>query len=135
MNQDPVIKQRSLYFLRDSDSEQPPAREAALVLRELEGVYTADAQQDHCVSLSYDLRHICLEIIESVLADLGFCLDNSLMARLQRGLIYYTEDNERASIGASYDLPHSTQEAFVQAYQQRPHGCRDPRPPAWRKYQ
>ncbi len=46
------------------------------------------------VYVEYDLAHCSEEAIERWMVHEGFTLDDHLMARLKRGWIHYTEENE-----------------------------------------
>lgn len=128
-----VIKQREIRFRRGIDGNM--LADAAALLGGADGVLAATPRTDSLtVELRYDLRRIGLELIEDALAELGYPLDASLGARMHRALVYYTEETQRANLGIDYDLPHATQEAFVEQWRQRPHGCRDHRPAHWRRY-
>lgn len=109
-------------------------REAAGLLADADGVAAAEVVAPRYLRVRYDLHRVGLEILEDALSELGFPLDAGLGARLHRALIYYTEETQRANLGIEYDLPHVTRDAFVQAWRQRPHGCRDHRPAHWRRY-
>lgn len=108
--------------------------EIASLLAEADGLASAEIRPGPCLRVRYDLRRVSLEIIEDALAELGFAPDAGLSARLARALVYYTEDNRRATIGVGQDLPRATRDAFVRTWRQRDHGCRDHRPPHWRRY-
>lgn len=133
MDPSEVIKQRDIAF----HGETPPGmlREAAALLGDADGVLAVSvAAEGAMLRVRYDLRHIGLELLEDALAELGYPLDVGLGARMHRALIYYTEETQRANLGIDYDLLHATQDAFVEHWRQRPHGCRDHRPAHWRRY-
>lgn len=56
--------------------------------------------EDGCLSVRYDLSHHTLEVLENRLVDHGYHLDNSLLQKIKRALIYHCEacqlDNLRA---------------------------------------
>ncbi len=56
------------------------------------------------VSVEYDLRLCSEEAIEHWMVKTGFVLDDSLMERMKRGWIHYTEENTRDNLGSK---PHS----------------------------
>ena len=46
---------------------------------------------DGCLSVSYDLSQHTLEVLEELLVKHGHHLDNSLLHKIKRALIYYSE--------------------------------------------
>jgi len=129
---DDLIKHREVCFCPlHSDPDQ--AQSALLLLTDVTGIAGVAKRSAHCLEITYDLRFISLQIIEDALRDLGFHLDNGLLAKLKRALFYYTEETQRANLGDQPALPFTSQ-VFINRYQQLPHGCRDPRPPHWRGY-
>ncbi len=127
------IKEREIHFTENRPGEDQAAA-AAELLRGIDGVDSVEVSASGRLRLQYDLRRISLEVIEDALAELGFGLDEGLMARVQRALVYYSEETQRANLDVEYSWAPRTREAFVKAYQRRPHGCRDGRPPHWRRY-
>jgi hypothetical protein len=74
------------------------AQTAMLLLSGIKGVINLHLIDAHCLRISYHLSWLSLKMIEDVLLELGFHLDNSLMAKLKRALFYYTEETQRASL-------------------------------------
>jgi hypothetical protein len=127
-----IIKQRELCFSPlHPDPDQ--AQSALLLLSGVSGIHAVTKKSRYSLEILYDLRLITLHIIDEALVELGFHLDNSLLAKLRRALFYYIEETQRANMGYHQDI-NSTQEVFVNRYQQLPHGCRDDRPTHWREY-
>jgi hypothetical protein len=114
------------------DAQQ--ARSAALFVRRLPGVECAEALTPHRLRLRYDLRRVCLRAIEEALTHRGLNLDNSLLAKLRRAVVYYGEDTVRANLRCPRGATNCTQRVFVDRYQHLDHGCRDRRPLHWRHY-
>ena len=81
----------------------------------------------------YDITVVTLNILEEVLVELGFHLDNSLMYKLKRALYAYTEETQRANLGLEGESC-ADRKVFIQNYLRRRHGCRDDRPEHWRGY-
>lgn len=129
------VKHREIGF-RDPHPDPQQAQTALLLLGDADGIVHI-AIPDHApntIHISYDLSRICLRAIEALLTELGFHLDNSLLARLKRALYYYTEENEMESLLIQDDQDHSTREIFMRCYRCKAHGCRDERPEYWRNY-
>jgi hypothetical protein len=47
--------------------------------------------EDGCLSVRYNLNHHTLEVLENRLVDHGYHLDNSLLQKIRRALIYHCE--------------------------------------------
>jgi len=126
-------KHREVHF-----RAPPPAAEqayhAAFALRKVEGVLRAHSSAGPVVHVSYDLTEVSLQLIECLLIELGFHLDNSLLAKLKRALYYYTEQAEQETLGCQRGRGNCTQAIFINRYQHLQHGCRDDRPDHWRHY-
>ena len=126
-------KQRDIHFCA-IDPAAEPARDAARLLINVPGVDSVRTLARDCLQVRYDLRQISQQIIEESLADLGFHLDNSLLCRMRRALVYYCEETQLANMGRSHDKANATLDIFIHCYHQRPHGCRDCRPKHLRDY-
>ncbi len=127
------IKQREIHF-RSLDPNANDARDAMLLLMEIQGIDDIRALTHDCIQVRYDLRTITLEIIEAGLQEVGFHLDNNLLFKLKRALFYYTEETQLMNLGQLHDQASSTLDVFINCYHQRQHGCRDERPPHLRQY-
>ncbi len=130
-----AVKHREIGF-RDPHPDPQQAQSAAQVLGCVEGVVSVSVPDptENIIRVSYDLTRIELRALESLLAELGFHLSDSLLCKLKRALYYFTEQNELDSLGVTRDQDHSTRDVFVRCYRCRTHGCRDERPEYWRKY-
>jgi len=126
-------KHREVHF-----RAPPPAAEqayhAAFALSKVEGVLRAHSSAGPVVHVTYDLTEVSLQLIECLLIELGFHLDNSLLAKLKRALYYYTEQAEQETLGCQRGRGNCTQAIFINRYQHLQHGCRDDRPDHWRHY-
>lgn len=126
-------KQRYVMF-NPLHNDENQASTAALMLIDLDGVVLVDALSKTHLIIHYDLRFFTLVDIEELLTTVGFHLDNNLLIKLKRALYRYTEETERANLGCSEGQSNCTRGAYINRYQQRPHGCRDKRPDHWRDY-
>lgn len=130
---DSPIKVRDIVFCAlHPDKNQ--AGTAAQLLRDCDGILAAERVTDTQLRVSYDLRHATLAAIEELLETVGFHLDNSLLHRMRRALIRYTEENQRFNLGCGRGGANCTTKIFVNRYQRLEHGCRDERPDPWRRY-
>lgn len=128
-----AIKHREIWF-RGPHSDPNQAQTATLVLADLEGVLRVRPQHSELIRVSYDVRLVTLLVIDGLLAELGFHLDNSLLTKLRRALYYYTEDAQQDLLGCKRGRGNCTQAVFVNRYRKIEHGCRDHRPDHWRQY-
>ena len=127
------IKQREIHF-RSLNLDGNDARDAVLLLMEINGIEDIRALTKDCIQLSYDIRSITLETIEAGLQEVGFHLDNNLLFKIKRALFYYTEETQLVNLGQVHDQASSTLDVFINCYNQRQHGCRDERPLHLRHY-
>lgn len=128
-DQAPIIKHREIV-LRGPNDPTLRAEGALLLLSDVEGMVSATKLGQQRISISYDLRIITLEQIETALSEVGYHLDASLMTKLKRALYYYAEDNERINLGLDKISCSSgcAVKVFVNHYRNSQHGCRDQRP-------
>lgn len=127
-----LVKQREIRFWPVHPDPQQ-AVTAMEFISAVDGVLEAKALEPALLRVRYDLTVTTLEALEAALLELGFHLDGSLLLRLRRALVYYTEENERISLGLETDAGASTR-IFIEHYNRRRHGCRDDRPQHWRSY-
>ena len=130
---DPDLKKkREIVFSKFPPGQVP---EAADDLNHLDAVAVDPKLDKRAVEVAYELTDHTLRELDEHLIDKGFHLDNTLMTKLTRALIYYVEETQLHNIGAPEKrLKRSEQEAYVQAWEQRPHGDHDDTPPEWREY-
>jgi hypothetical protein len=128
-----LVKQREIRFWQ-LDSAVNPAHEAAQLLHGAPGIELVRNISTDCLFIQYLLTHTSLEVIEDALIGVGFHLDNSLLYKLKRSLIYYAEETQLMNLGQSHDQASSTLDIFINNYEQRQHGCRDQREPYMRHY-
>jgi len=130
---DDYIKHRDIDFAPLYDRDEVPSQLATLLLADAPGIINLYPQSDTRLHVSYDLRVVTLNIIESALREVGFHLDNNLMCILRRALYHYTEETQCLNMGYHPDSK-ATRDIYICRYQRLPHGCRDDRPNHWRKY-
>jgi hypothetical protein len=88
--------------LRTGPAGSPDEWEA--LLKKIKGVTEVRVDADRGdVYVEYDLGECCEEAIEKWMVQAGFVLYDSVMERLKRGWIHYTEENERDALSAE---PH-----------------------------
>ena len=129
---EPIRKERTVLF-----SKFPPGQipEAADFLEQQERLDVAPHVERRSIAVAYDLHDHCLEEIESGLEDRGFHLDNTLLSKMIRALIYYVEETQLHNLEAPDRLLKKSQnEAYTHAWERHLHGDHDDTPPEWREY-
>lgn len=83
-----LYKVRHIYFA----SLPPPRLSHALkLLGAMTQLEVSVDTEEGCLSVRYDLSHHTLEVLEELLVHNGHHLDNSLLHKIKRALIYYSE--------------------------------------------
>ncbi len=132
MNNADLKKRREILFSKFPPGQVP---EAADDLQHLDEIEVEPKYEKRSLGVGYDLQQHTLKEIDEHLVDRGYHLDNTLLTKLTRALIYYVEETQVHNIGAPEKrLKRSEQEAYVKAWEQRPHGDHDDTPPEWREY-
>lgn len=133
MSDPDLKKKREILFSKFPPGQVP---EAADDLQHLEAIEVDPQFEKRSVGVSYELTEHTLRELDEHLVEKGFHLDNTLMTKLTRALIYYVEETQLHNIGAPEKrLKRSAQEAYVKAWEHHPHGDHDETPPEWREYQ
>lgn len=126
-----IHKQRDIVFAALPPDQVPQALQ---LLTGLEGLSALPSGTQRCgVVVGYSVLEFTLEGLESALTDQGFHLDNSLVHKLRRALIYYCERVQRENLRVP-QRETKAREIFINAYQQHPHGDHDETPEEWRCY-
>lgn len=132
MNSGDLRKNREILFAKFPPAQVP---EAADDLQRIEEVEVQPRFEKRAVGVSYDVSVHTLRELDEHLIDRGYHLDNTLMSKLTRALVYYVEDTQLHNMGAPEKrLKRSSQEAYVKAWEHHPHGDHDDTPPEWREY-
>ena len=132
MSSTDLKKHREILFSKFPPGQVP---EAADDLKHLDEVEVAMKVEKRAVAVDYELQQHTLKELEAHLEDKGYHLNNALMSKLTRALIHYVEETQLHNLGAPEKrLKRSSQEAYVKAWEQRPHGDHDDTPPEWREY-
>ena len=132
MNSGDLKKKREILFARFPPGQVPEAA------NDLEHIAEIDVQpkfEKRALAVTYDLSVHTLRELDEHLIDRGYHLDNALMSKLTRALVYYVEDTQLHNMAAPEKrLKRSAQEAYVHAWEHHPHGDHDDTPPEWREY-
>lgn len=128
----PIRKERNLLFSKFPPGQVP---EASDYLGKLEHLEVEAHVERRAVGVAYDLHEHSLQELEGALEDKGYHLDNTLMSKMMRALIYYVEETQLHNLDAPHRLLKKSQhEAYTHAWERHPHGDHDDTPPEWREY-
>ena len=109
------------------------AKDALMLLHDLPHLVVLGTVGDTGLLIRYELPFYTLEKIEFALLDQGFHLDNSLLNKLRRALIYYFETLQCQNMTQPEQRERSRR-IFAQVYEHHAHGDHDDTPPEWREY-
>lgn len=84
-----------------------------------------DARSLH---VSYELSHHSLRELEAYLEESGLVLDQSWPSRLRRSLTHFCEDTQMRNASLPQRLIKQSNQVYVKAYEQHPHGDHDDTP-------
>ncbi len=119
------IRTRMVCLTRKGVASQ--AENACEALKGVKGIVDIQPLNNYKLALTYSLKDLSFELIESLLKELGFYLDNSLFAIIRRNIYQYLEDNVREKIHAEEvdhnlvchlheELPHDEPEKYWNNY-------------------
>ena len=109
------------------------AVQSARMLGRLPGVVAQPHPAEHRVTVHYDVLAHTLQMLEQHLQSSGFHLDSSLLQKIKRAIIYYTEDVQRDNMHIP-EHPTKTRDVYVQMWGHHPHGDHDDTPEELRRY-
>jgi hypothetical protein len=126
-----LYKHREILFAKFPPGQVP---EASDMLAEKEALEVAAHVEKRTVGVGYELTQYTLSDLEEELVDNGYHLDNTLLSKLTRALIHYVEDTQLHNLDAPERRQKHSNEAYMHAWEQHPHGDHDDTPPEWREY-
>lgn len=124
-------KIREIVFHHLPDGQAARARELLDGLDGIEASVKLECRRTLIVQ--YRVTHYTLQGLEKALEEQGFHLDNSLMQKIRRALIYFCENVQRENI-AVHAPDVKSQQVFARVYEQHLHGDCDETPEEWREY-
>lgn len=133
-----VIKHREIHFC-SLHANPDQAHSAVFVVNDLDGVLMSHALDHNHIKLAYNLDQITLEEIENILRNEGFHLDNSILAKIKRSIVFYCEEALRENskddrlIQEVHDK-HKSDVIYLRPKKKKLCDCRDQRPEHWRQY-
>jgi hypothetical protein len=93
MDDQNYIRKRMICLTCKGPESQAAA--ACRALSRIHGIHSATPISEKRISLVYSLEYLTFELIESLLKELGFTLDNNIFAVIRRGIYQYLEDTAR----------------------------------------
>ncbi len=125
MTEDVHIRRRIVCLARDKSVNQ--AARACAALQGVKGIVRAEPINNHRLKLVYSLESLSFELIEALLRELGYRLDNNIFATIRRNIYQYLEDNAREKMqvedqeqelmcDVNADLPHDEPEKYWHKY-------------------
>ncbi len=133
-NRDDVIKIREIRFTRygiNQTNDLPnicQASKASRLLVDVDGINNMSVTTTNVLQISYDVRHLTLQMLESALTEVGFNLELSITTQIKRSLFAYCEEAQRSSLGLEKSNTENTSISLPDI------GAHDPRPDNWRHY-
>lgn len=133
-----VIKHREIHFCSLHVSPDQ-AHSAVFFINDLHGVLMSHALNHHQLKITYDLNRITLEEIEDVLRFEGFHLNNSILAKIKRSIVFYCEEASRENskqerLIAEVHDKHTGDVIYLRPKKKKLCDCRDQRSESWRHY-
>ncbi|MBI2306825.1 MAG: hypothetical protein HYU78_05930 [Rhodocyclales bacterium] len=126
-----LYKHREILFAKFPPGQVPEASDHLAAKDELE---VEPHVEKRTVAVGYELTQYTLGDLEEELVEKGFHLDNTLFSKLTRALIHYVEETQLHNLEAPEHRLKCSDEAYVRAWEQHPHGDHDDTPPEWREY-
>lgn len=115
----------------------PPEQtvQAARFLNSMAGVEAQVFLAENRLVVSYDMRDYSLRELETRLSDAGFHIENTLLHKIKRALIYYCEEIEQynRSMPVKNTKANNTAPIYVKIYDEHLHGDHDDTPEELRR--
>ncbi len=112
----------------------PPGQvaRARALLERLDGLIVADGVLPTSIAIWYEIEEHTMEALEAALRQQGFHLENTLIAKLIRALVYYSEETQLRNMHGPQRLLKKSHEIYSKAWDHHPHGDHDDTPPELR---
>jgi hypothetical protein len=122
-------KHREIRF-----SKLPPGQieRAQSMLALLSGIEVAAGLLPTTISVWYEVEDHTMQGLEAALRQEGFHLENTLIAKLIRALVYYSEETQLRNMHGPQRLLKKSHEVYSKAWDHHPHGDHDDTPPELR---
>lgn len=109
------------------------AQQAARLLSRIPHLHVTLFANERRVVVRYHLHEHSLAEIENGLMSQGFHLDGSLLQKLKRALVHYTEEVQLENLRHP-GREHKTKQLYIHAWEHHPHGDHDDTPEELRHY-
>ena len=120
MNPFELQKERILVF---ADKPADQVEQAYLLLSGLNNFEVERGPDHQTLLIRYSIVHYSLEGLQKALQKEGFVFNFSLLDRIKHSLIHYCEDVQYHNLKTPEPrTKNNSQEVFVKAYEQHPHG-------------
>ncbi|QBC42983.1 hypothetical protein C1H71_05060 [Iodobacter fluviatilis] len=126
---DPLSRQHDIQFY----PRPAQANHAFQFLATLTGISVQIFASKHRICVRYQIKEHTLQSIENQLKAAGFHLDESILSKIKRALIYYCEDIARSNL----EIPEhniKSRDVYVKVWDNHPHGDHDETPEELRRY-
>lgn len=124
-----IEKRREIVF-----HPLPPGQlERALALLAAMPRLTVSVLDGRTLQVQYCVADYTLQDLENRLLAQGFHIENTLLIRIKRALVYYAERVQLENMDKP-EVRTKNYQAHVEAWDKRPHGDRDETPVEWRQY-
>lgn len=131
MNPFELNKERVLVFSAEPEEK---LEQAFVLLSGLNNFHVEKGPLPQSLRIKYNVAHYSLEGLEKALQKEGFRFEYSLLGNIKRHLIHYCEDVQYHNLKTPEPrTKNNTQEVFVKAYEQHPHGDHDETKPLSRQ--
>lgn len=118
-------KQRELHF---DNSRPEQVEQVRRLLTGLDDLHIQAGSNAYALSIQYDLTQYTFEGLEKALISQGFLLQNTLYRKVQRSIIYFSEETQLRNMRMPERLLKKSNEVYVKAWEHHPHGDHDDTP-------
>lgn len=123
MNPFELQKERVLVF---ADGHPEQLEQAYLLLSGLKDFEVERGSTPNSLRIKYSVENYSLEGLQKALLKEGFSLKRTLLGKFKCALVHYCEDIQYHNLKTPEPrTKNNTQEVFVKAYEQHPHGDHD----------
>ena len=131
MNPFELKKERVLIFSAEPETQLEQAFE---LLNGLKDFHVEKGPLSNSLKIRYNIENYSLEGLEKALIKEGFRFDYGLLSNMKRHLLHYCEDVQYHNLKTPEPrTKNNSQEVFVKAYEQHPHGDSDDTKPLSRQ--
>jgi hypothetical protein len=119
--------------LRIANTDANTLERATNILSGLKGVTVEASARTETLIVAYDLRDLTMVKLEAILAAQHCDLKSSLISRIERAIIHFTEETQLRNMGVPERLIKKSQQVYSTAWDKHKHGDHDDTPPDLRQ--